>query len=356
MSGGLSPTPAHRSRNDQTVLSVASLLEWWPMMQKRNWLFLVLWSVVALLGCHNVGGTPPNQTSAKPLIRKLGTIDVALVETTPFVFNDKLYRFEWVRADYAGNTLGDHYRILDTQTGQTLSTFAKGHCFGSAFVDGDTVWVFGVDKGGGNRIDAYWSKDLKAWESQKAIELPGWGLFNNSVCRGPDGFIMAIEVGSPPEVVGTAFTTRFLKSRDLRKWELLPEPAVYTKDRYSACPTILYLGGTYYMIYLEAMPAWHFETYIVRSRDLIRWELSPRNPVLRADANDKKIASTKLTPEQRQRITGADDINNSDLDLVEFNGRVVINYSWGNQKGIEFLAEAVYDGTLESFLKAWFPE
>lgn len=34
---------------------------------------------------------------------------------------------------------------------------------------------------------------------------------------------------------------------------------------------------------------------------------------------------------------------------------MIINYSWGDQLGIEFLAEAVYDGTLEEFLEGWFP-
>ena len=37
-------------------------------------------------------------------------------------------------------------------------------------------------------------------------------------------------------------------------------------------------------------------------------------------------------------------------------GRVIINYSWGNQHGIEHLAEAVFEGTLQQFLKGWYPE
>jgi hypothetical protein len=34
---------------------------------------------------------------------------------------------------------------------------------------------------------------------------------------------------------------------------------------------------------------------------------------------------------------------------------LVINYSWGNQQGIEHLAEAAFDGTLSEFLTGWFP-
>ncbi len=49
------------------------------------------------------------------------------------------------------------------------------------------------------------------------------------------------------------------------------------------------------------------------------------------------------------------DLNNSDMDLCEFRGKTIITYSWGNQQGTEFLGEAVYDGTLASFLKGFFP-
>ena len=49
------------------------------------------------------------------------------------------------------------------------------------------------------------------------------------------------------------------------------------------------------------------------------------------------------------------NINNSDIDLCEFQGKTVIYYSWGNQQGIEHLAEAVYDGPLADFLRSFFP-
>jgi len=43
------------------------------------------------------------------------------------------------------------------------------------------------------------------------------------------------------------------------------------------------------------------------------------------------------------------------VDLCEFNNDVIIYYSWGNQLGTEHLAEAVYRGTLQSFLRGFFP-
>lgn len=84
---------------------------------------------------------------------------------------------------------------------------------------------------------------------------------------------------------------------------------------------------------------------MVRSRDLVKWESSPLNPVQRASPEDKLIANPKLTEPQRARIRIAVNINNSDLDFYEWHGRLVIDYSWGKQQGIEHLAEAVYDGS-----------
>jgi len=94
---------------------------------------------------------------------------------------------------------------------------------------------------------------------------------------------------------------------------------------------------------------------VVRSRDLVKWEASLLNPVLRHSPEDKLIANAKLTDPQRTRIALATNLNNSDIDFCEWQGRLAITYSWGNQLGVEHLAEAVYDGSLEQFLKGWFP-
>ena len=98
-----------------------------------------------------------------------------------------------------------------------------------------------------------------------------------------------------------------------------------------------------------------YESHLARSKDLVGWESSPRNPVMQFSPEDKRIANPKLTADQRERIAKAVNLNNSDVDFCEFDGKVIIYYSWGNQRGIEHLAEAVYEGTLESFLQGFFP-
>ena len=296
------------------------------------------------------------RTRSEPPIKKLGTIDCDMVETTPIVFKGRLYRFEYVRENYKPNTTGaSYFRFVDVETAEATPAFAAGYHLGSAHVEGDTVYVYGVNIWGGTEINVFWSKDLKNWKSQTALNLPGWGIFNNSVCKGRDHYVMAFEIDKPAEETGAAFTMRFAESTDLRNWKLTPSECVFSKDRYTACPAIRFLDGLYYMIYVEARPGPTYEPHIVRSRDLIHWESSPLSPIMRYSVEDKFIANPRLTPEQRDRIAKAVNINNSDLDICEYKGRTIIYYSWGNQQGIEHLAEAVYDGTLAEFLGSSFP-
>jgi hypothetical protein len=301
---------------------------------------------------------PPRKTPGerRPTIKKLGTLDLLMVETTPVVFNDRLYRFEYVRDNYPANKMGaSYFHFIDVATGKATPAFAKGQHLGCAFVEGDTVFAFGVDKWGGSKITVFRSKDMEKWDERLALHVPGWELFNTSVCKADGRYIMAVEVGGPKEVVGVPFTIFFAESKDLLTWKLLPQDCVYSKEKYTACPALRYLDGYFYMLYLETRPGPAYESHIVRSKDLKRWESSRLNPVMAFSNEDKSIANPKLTAEQRKAIAEAKDINNSDMDLCEIKGKTVIYYSWGNQQGKEFLAEAVYEGTLASFLRSYFP-
>ena len=292
----------------------------------------------------------------KPHIVKLGTIDCDLVETTPIVFKGTLYRFEYVRSSYWANDTGDSFfRFVEHDSGEAGPPFAQGYHLGSAFVDGDAVYVTAVNIWDGERVEVFASQDMERWERWNALDLPGYGMFNTSVCKAEGLYVLMFEVGRPPEVAGVPFTARFATSGDMRRWELTPPECTYSKDRYTAPHCLRYLDRYYYNFYLEALPG-SYEQYVVRSRDLIHWEMSPLNPVLRASDEDRRIANARLPRELRERIGAATNINNSDIDLCEHRGQVIINYSWGNQQGIEHLAEAGYDGTLSEFLLGWFPD
>lgn len=287
----------------------------------------------------------------RPVIRKLGTVDLDLVETTPIVHSNGLWRFEWVREGYWDNKRKTNYfRFRDPATGEVTPDFADGHEFGSAFVHGGKVYVTGTQ--GRERINMFVSDDLKRWEMRPVFNETGYGIFNTSICKTDKEFVLMFEIDKPAVEAGAAFTARFLKSPDLRSWSKTPPECNYAKDRYTAPHALRWLDGWFYNFYLEAHEG--YEMRVVRSRDLVNWEASPRNPVLKASVEDKKIANPKLTAKQTERIEKAVNLNNSDIDFCEYQGGLVITYSWGNQQGVEHLAEARYDGTERQFLEGWF--
>jgi len=294
----------------------------------------------------------------QPVIRKLGTIECDLVEATPVVFRNRLYRFEYVRDAYKANPVGAPcFRFVDVQTGESTEPFALGFHLGNAFVENDRVYVYGVERWGQDAINVFWSENLRTWNHQTALSLPGCGIYNTSVCKGDEGYTMAIEIGEPPEMAGERFTIYFAKSQDLLNWKLAPADPVYSKEKYTACPVIRFYDGYYYMVYLEHYrPRWYFAPHIIRSKDLLHWEESPFNPIMEPSPEDKQIANPRLTAEERKHIAEAANHNNSDLDFCEFDRRTVILYAWGNQRGTEFLAEAVFEGSEAEFLKSCFPE
>ena len=311
----------------------------------------------------------------KPTIIKTGTIVCDLVEATPIVWKGRLYRYEYVRAQYYQPNLDGepYFRFIDIETGAASPPFAHGYVLGCAHVEGDRLFVYGTDIWGGEEVRVWWSDDMENWETAVALHLPGWAIYNTSVCADADGYTMAFECGKPEDEVGVAFTMFFARSADLINWETLPTEHNHTRERYAACPALRFLDGRYYMIYLEAIldavpPNWNeymaespeqvsWLEYIARSPDLIEWELSPLNPVLAADDDDRILADgAEFTVGERERIATAVDVNNSDFDFCEFEGETHIVYAWGNQHGVEHLATAIYPGPLAAFLRAWFPE
>ena len=181
-------------------------------------------------------------------------------------------------------------------------------------------------------------------------------IFNTSVCKGPDGYILAIEIGGKHPWVGVGFTCIFAKSDDLLNWELIdPETHSYDKGRYTACPVLRYVDGWYYMICLESMPASRWVPYITRTRDFETFEMGHYNPVMWFDDNDRIVEHPEwFSQEHLEYIANSPNCNVSDLDICDYKGKTIILYSWGNQLGNEFLAWAEYDGSSAEFLKSFY--
>jgi len=303
----------------------------------------------------------------RPVIRKHGTIKCGIVESTPIVYGGRLYRFEYNRArggeggsawNVSNTDNFSTFHFIDLENGRRHTPFAKDHHLGCAYTDGGVMYAVGLkDKWGSDTLHFFRSTDLDNWELYSELKLEGWSIFNTGVCKMNGVYTLLMEINGPTEEAGThPFTFRFAQSGDMTSWTLTPSDCVFQKDRYAGGPAIYTVGdGFYYVLYLEAYPGPCYANCIARSKDLKEWEYSRLNPVLMYDdKEDKKIASPFIIPEHQELIKSALDINNSDLELCEFNGRTVMYYSWGNQLGMEFLAEASYEGPMDEFLKSWF--
>ena len=257
-----------------------------------------------------------------------------LCELSPFMWKGRLCHMECVRPGKGGTREDYHLLIRDAETGEELARFAQGYGLASLIVEDGRVYAFASrwDDGSWRDVTMFSSSDLSHWESSIAIEGEGEQLFNSSVCKGPEGFVMAYESNDPAY---PAFTTKFARSDDLRTWTKMPQ-ATFGTNRYTACPCIRYADGYYYVLYLEHRgPRHFFETYITRSTDLRSWELSAANPVLTA--------------------TGLDEgVNASDPELVELDGKTYVYYAVGDQLTWMNIKRAVYPGTMAEFLASWY--
>ncbi len=259
-----------------------------------------------------------------------------LCEVSPVVWKGRLCLLESIRPATGGAAKDYYLSLKDAETREEIGRCGEGFGLASAFVEGGRIYVFASrwnpDNWGG--VSVFHSDDLVNWEQAPAIERENEGIFNTSVCKGRDGYVMTYESNDPK---WPAFTVKLAKSKDLIHWTKLPG-ATFGTDRYTACPCIRYSRGYYYVLYLEhRTPRWWFETYITRSKDLVHWELSAANPVLRPEGLDEGI-------------------NASDPDLVEWQGKTLLYFAVGDQLTWMNIKKAAYEGGMDRFLASWYKQ
>ena len=272
--------------------------------------------------------------SCKPELSERKLIRKDMCELSPVIWQGCLCHMACVRPA-SGGSIEDYYlELTDAETGGELARFAQGYGLACAFLKDGVFYAFAsrYEKNNWNDVTLFKSSDLKHWESKVVIQQENENLFNTSVCEGPNGFVMAYESNDPKY---PPFTIKFAVSKDLQNWSKIPD-ALFATNRYTACPCIRYANGYYYVLYLEhRTPRHYFETYITRSKDLKRWELSSANPVLRPMDID-------------------DGINASDPEVVEFGGKTYIYYAVGDQLTWMNIKRGAYSGSFESFCEEWY--
>ncbi|HVV72898.1 MAG TPA: hypothetical protein VHI52_15595, partial [Verrucomicrobiae bacterium] len=134
------------------------------------------------------------------------------------------------------------------------------------------------------------------------------------------------------------FCFKFARASNLAHWTKL-EGLVFTGmgSEYSACPVLRYVAPFYYVIYLHAAVPGHkgWVSFLASSKDLEQWELSPLNPILEASEGE--------------------GVNNSDVDLFEYEGNTYLFYATGDQQTWGSLRVAMFPGTMREFYESYFP-
>lgn len=279
---------------------------------------------------------PPAQIAPDNGLRDVGLVQKDMCEMSPVVWQGKLMHLACVRPASGGAVDQYWLELRDAATNEPVAKFAEGYGLASCFVDGDTFYATAsrfADENW-NDVTLFSSKDLKTWEQRVIVTQENEHLFNSSLCKGPEGFVLAYESNTPDY---PAFTVKLATSKDLQSWTKLPE-ATFGTNRYTACPEIHYSNGYYYVLYLESRkPRHYFETCVTRSADLKHWELSSANPVLSPQGLDEGV-------------------NASDPALVEFEGKTHVYFSVGDQLTWMNVKQGVFPGTADEFFARWYKQ
>lgn len=318
-----------------------------------------------------------NQRTGKaPVINKLGAIKAGM-EQTPVIFKGMPIAVESMTPDDVCSH--QYIRSRNMDTGEVSEPFGIEYYFASAFVEGDTLYAFASsrrddkpltmygseddstwhDPRGGHTIRMFKTTDCIHWEEKDIITCLDRRFWNTSVCKGDGKYVMAIEVseeeGYPLPQVGHWFTSFFAESTDLENWTMMEDNQSYTAARYNACPAIRYANGWYYMICLEALPCARYAPYIYRTQNFYDWEVGFHNPMMMWNDEDRiPKEGCSFTEKELELLETGLNINCSDVDLFEYEGKTHIYYANGDQMTYSFLCEAVYDGPMDEFLEAFF--
>ncbi len=294
---------------------------------------------------------PQNRSAAEnPKLVKLPfSFGGMRMENTPVVFGKRALLVQNFRSIKPEEQESAYLFIEDLTTGSEVARLGTGFSFVSAFAEGNELSVFGTvntNKEWTKDIYRFRSTDLKTWKQDLAMTRDGdEHLFNCSVCRDEQGYLMAYESNKPVQ-----WSFRFARSKDLAKWEKIAgmEFADVAEQTACACPAIRYFAPYYYAIYgiwrwkgpgahyQYLLPETRYVTAVARSKDLALWEVSPtKHPML-------------------DPVPG-EGINNTDADLFEYEGNTYVYYATGDQATWGTIRVAMYAGPMKQLLESYFP-
>jgi hypothetical protein len=302
--------------------------------------------------------TPSNEP-ARPILIRLPLAYWNGMENTPVIYDGRPLLVLNYRDDSRG--WHDHYAdsmylyIVDLQNGRRIAEFGRSHSCVKAFVDGKRLHVYASEATNYDYFQSmydFWTDDLTTWQRQLVIKKEAGDphMFNPSVCRTDQGFVMAYVAYAKCGDPASFPYFKFARSKDLVHWEKVPDLAFAgpSGKQYSNTPALRYFAPWYYVIFYTtvdetgrmAETSLRYVSLVARSKDLVRWQLSPLNPVLEPGPGD--------------------GISTSDTELLEFEGNTYLYYGASNQiggpEGWSAVRVAMAQGPMKPFFESWFPE
>ena len=196
-------------------------------------LMIIFVNSAILMSCQSTWTNP---------IVKQGRLGSPLVETSPFVFKNRLYLLEnnqrfW---DVPGAKPGDLFhedevRIRDVESQKIVSVALQNHGFGTVLVWKEKAYIFAGNYGQSKpwrhmtEITMTSSADLKNWTKPVTVLQAATNefFFNTAVCRAKNKFILLYETN---DTRWQPFTFRYMESSDLKEWKETPD-AIYGEDK-----------------------------------------------------------------------------------------------------------------------------
>ena len=278
-------------------------------------------------------------------------------EVCPFHYKGELYLLEnfcdydvadYTFDEYPPHTKRDGFLIRRYRDDQIISRVC-GVYFTSAYALPNRVYAFGsvveedADKLTLHRLVRYESEDLINWSDPVEVyeAAPGCRIFNTSFTWDGEKFIGVYETDTPEKLYKYIF--KFWETSDFKHLKTI-EGAAYGLNKYVGANTIYFVGGYYYLLYLEDRLDGTYETRVARSRDLVNWQDSDI-PVMTPDL------AHEINPEKRP---GGMELNASDLELIEDQGRTLAFFHGGDQHGCGDMQMAEYPGSMRDLLEYYF--
>lgn len=277
-----------------------------------------------------------------PFIEK---VDRPYWEHDPFVLDGSLYRAGFKRS-WTG--WSNHSVIVEKYDDEKEVFYKVGelvwnNALGSAHVHNGELFIFGttstavaansIKKRKVNTTNWTWDGlETNVFTAPSTVKI-----YNTSVTRGPDKWIIAYETNE-----ATPFSLRFLQSADFSTWTA--QGGLFHGGFYSACPSIDYVGNGWYLVSYMWNNAGTYETAVARTNDFVTLQTFQGNP-----AGGLTAFHQLMSPD------GHEGNNNSDFAMTEYNGNVYMIYLIGDQKTWGSRGEAWFRGTMQELYNRYWP-